>query len=114
MWPPLLSFILTHHAVRAAAAHNWRLHGDFGRAGRKRERTGMSTPPPLRSVDIVLAAFAAVKARDERRLSELCHPQVEFHWPPSLPYGGVARGAEAARADRGWELAWQPAATHRC
>ena len=61
-----------------------------------------------RSVDIVLAAFAAVETRDEQRLMTLCHPQVSFVWPPSLPYGGIASGREAARVDRGWSAAWQP------
>src|SRR5260370_932035 len=41
------------------------------------------------STDIVMAAFAAVERRDERRLAELYHPEIEFHWPPSLPYGGA-------------------------
>lgn len=48
------------------------------------------------STDIVMAAFAAVEERDERRLAELYHPEVEFHWPPSLPYGGSVQGAAAA------------------
>jgi ketosteroid isomerase-like protein len=31
------------------------------------------------STGIVTAAFAAVERRDERRLAELYHPEVEFH-----------------------------------
>jgi hypothetical protein len=50
------------------------------------------------STDIVMAAFAVVEARDERRLAELYHPEVEFHWPRSLPYGGSFRGAAALQA----------------
>jgi ketosteroid isomerase-like protein len=34
---------------------------------------------------LVLETFAAVERRDMARLSELYHPEVEFHWPPSLP-----------------------------
>jgi uncharacterized protein len=62
------------------------------------------------STDIVMAAFAAVEARDERRLAELYHPEVEFHWPPSLPYGGSFRGAVDLRAaDRtGFDQVWDP------
>src|SRR5258708_13995648 len=41
------------------------------------------------STDIVMAAFAAVELRDEPRLAELYHPEVEFHWPPSLPSAGA-------------------------
>ena len=36
------------------------------------------------NVAIVLEAFRAVERRDRRRLQELYHPEVEFHWPPSL------------------------------
>jgi ketosteroid isomerase-like protein len=62
------------------------------------------------STGIVMAAFAAVEERDERRLAELYHPQVEFCWPPSLPYGGSVRGAAALQAgDRtGFDQAWDP------
>jgi ketosteroid isomerase-like protein len=60
------------------------------------------------STDIVLAAFDAVERPDERRLAELYHPEVEFHWPPALPYGGSFRGAGALQArDRtGWDQVW--------
>ena len=62
------------------------------------------------STGIVMAAFAAVEARDEGRLAELYHPEVEFHWPPSLPYGGSFRGATALQAtDRtGFDQIWDP------
>jgi len=62
------------------------------------------------STDIVMAAFAAVERRDERRLAELYHPQVEFHWPPSLSHGGSFRGAAALQAsDRtGFDQVWDP------
>jgi len=63
------------------------------------------------STDIVMAAFAAVEERDERRLAELYHPEVEFHWPPSLPYGGSVHGAAAAlqAGDRtGFDQIWDP------
>ena len=62
------------------------------------------------STGIVTAAFAAVERRDERRLAELYHPEVEFHWPPSLPYGGSVHGATAPQAgDRtGFGQIWDP------
>ena len=64
--------------------------------------------PKTASTDIVMAAFAAVERRDERRLAELYHPEVEFHWPPSLPYGGSFHGATALQAgDRvGFDQVW--------
>jgi uncharacterized protein len=61
------------------------------------------------STDIVMAAFAAVEERDQRRLAELYHPEVEFCWPPSLPYGGSIHGA-ALQADHrtGFDQIWDP------
>jgi ketosteroid isomerase-like protein len=71
------------------------------------------------STDIVMAAFAAVEQRDERRLAELYHPEVEFHWPPSLPYGGTIHGAAAQQADdrTSFDQVWdplQPTSHERC
>jgi len=62
------------------------------------------------STDIVMAAFAAVGRRDERRLAELYHHKVEFRWPPALPYGGSYHGAVALQAgDRtGFDQIWDP------
>ncbi len=60
------------------------------------------------SVEVVLAAFAAVEERDGDSLASLCHPGVSFHWPPSLPYGGVRTGRRAARSDLGWSSCWTP------
>ena len=60
------------------------------------------------SVDVVLAAFDAVEDRDDARFAELCHRDAEFHWPPSLPYGGTVRGVRPGRPRRGWGAAWDP------
>jgi ketosteroid isomerase-like protein len=42
------------------------------------------------NVRVVLAAFGCVERRDPGLL-RLYHPDVEFHWPVSLPYGGTRR-----------------------
>ncbi len=62
------------------------------------------------STGIVMAAFAAVGRCDERRLAELYHSEVEFRWPPALPYGGSYHGAVALQAgDRtGFDQIWDP------
>ena len=62
------------------------------------------------STDIVMAAFDAVERRDERRLAELYHPEVEFHWPPSLSYGRSFHVATALQAgDRApFDQIWGP------
>jgi uncharacterized protein len=51
------------------------------------------------SVSIVLDAFCAVERRDEQALRELCHPEVTFHWPPSLPFGARHTGVSDSWSD---------------
>jgi NAD(P)H dehydrogenase (quinone) len=92
----------------ATTAHEWRR----GRA------SSLDSGPPIAiaaddgpaavaSAQLVLAAFRAVEQRDHQRLLELYHPEVEFHWPASLPYGGSFRGADE-RAGPGWQEVWEP------
>jgi ketosteroid isomerase-like protein len=57
------------------------------------------------NVAVVLEIFRAIEQRDQDNVVALCDPDVEFHWPPSLPYGGVARGV-AARPDQAPEETW--------
>ncbi len=67
-----------------------------------------------RCVETVLAVFAAVEQRDDAALARACQPDVEFCWPPSLPYGGTAR-AQTQRGG-GWAAYWdrlQPTAALR-
>ena len=60
--------------------------------------------------DIVLESFDAVERRDSGRLARLYHPDVAFHWPSSLPYGGSARGIRELQsaARTSWEQVWNP------
>jgi ketosteroid isomerase-like protein len=60
------------------------------------------------SVAIVLEAFTAVEEWDNQRLLELYHPEIEFHWPPSLPFGGSTRGSVDERSGPGWSEVWRP------
>jgi uncharacterized protein len=64
----------------------------------------MSTQERIR---VVLDAFDAVERRDRARLDALYHPDVEFHWPPSLlaAWGGNAKM-------EGWDR-FQPTAAER-
>jgi ketosteroid isomerase-like protein len=59
------------------------------------------------SVNIVLETFRAIEERDIFWLLELCHPDVEFHWPPSLPYGGSFRG-DSQTSQPSWAEVWHP------
>jgi uncharacterized protein len=60
------------------------------------------------SVAIVLEAFRAVEQRDEQRLLDLYHPEVEFHWPASLPFGGSRRAGARDRPALSWSETWDP------
>ncbi len=60
------------------------------------------------NADTILGIFKAIERRDFERLLDLCQPDVEFVWPPSLPYAGGERGA--------WAQTWiplQPTETER-
>jgi len=64
------------------------------------------------NIDTVMAVFTAVEQRDGGALARACQPDVEFCWPPSLPYGGSVRGL----AGDGWAAYWdrlQPTADLR-
>jgi ketosteroid isomerase-like protein len=51
------------------------------------------------SMEVVLEAFRAVERRDDERLQELYHPEVEFHWPPSF-----TQASEGSN----WSDVWEP------
>jgi ketosteroid isomerase-like protein len=41
------------------------------------------------NVEVIREVFRAIETRDLARLTSLVDPTAEFHWPPSLPYGGT-------------------------
>jgi uncharacterized protein len=55
---------------------------------------------------VIRGIFSAIERRDLQRLVELCHADVEFHWPPVLPYGGTSRGLKAEPPS--WGDTWIP------
>lgn len=57
---------------------------------------------------LVLDMIRAVEERDMARLLGIYHPDVEFVWPPGLPYGGTYRGAEVVAMSERFAAAWQP------
>jgi len=58
------------------------------------------------NVRIMREVFSAIERRDSQRFLDLCDPNVEFHWPPSLPYGGVTHGHDYERPS--WSKTWFP------
>jgi uncharacterized protein len=53
------------------------------------------------NVHLMLEIFGAIECRDPQRVFELCQPDVELNWPPSLPYGGASPGTA-------WMDTWVP------
>src|SRR5437899_402796 len=58
------------------------------------------------NVQVMLEIFRSIERRDAQRFLDLCHSDVEFHWPPSLPYGGASRGRPGTSPT--WSDTWLP------
>jgi ketosteroid isomerase-like protein len=58
------------------------------------------------NVETMREIFRAIESRDLARLLALTDPAAEFHWPPSLPYGGMSPLQPAAGPS--WAETWIP------
>jgi ketosteroid isomerase-like protein len=58
--------------------------------------------------EIVLDVIHAVENRDRTMLDRLYHTDIEFRWPPALPYGGTHSGAAVARMSAQFAQIWFP------
>jgi ketosteroid isomerase-like protein len=78
----------------------------------KRRHAGDATTARDRNVQAMLDLFRGIEERDpnrgngERELS-FYPPDVEFHWPAALPYGGTFRGL-SGRSGTDWNTTWTP------
>lgn len=57
---------------------------------------------------LVLEMIHAVERRDGERLLAIYAQDVEFIWPPELPYGGTYRGNEVIAMSEVFAAAWEP------
>ncbi len=67
-----------------------------------------------KNLEVMRKLFRAVEAHDEVGVVGLYQPDVEFLWPPSLPYGGTRRGLRPGSAT--WGETWavlQPSEAER-
>lgn len=62
--------------------------------------------PQRPNVEVMLKLFAGIESRDERKVFGCVQPDVQFHWPPSLPYAGVFKGLASNGGP--WATAWTP------
>src|SRR5262245_5628327 len=58
------------------------------------------------NVETMREIFRAIEDRDLAQLVALTDPAAEFHWPPSLPYGGILPLQPAAGPS--WAETWIP------
>jgi uncharacterized protein len=58
------------------------------------------------NIQTMLGVFAAVEHRDQKLMLQLCTPDVEFHWPKSLPYGRQV--GTLASSGPSWGETWAP------
>lgn len=66
------------------------------------------------NLEVMRKLFTSVEQHDEESVLGLYQPDVEFHWPPSLPYGGSGRGLRSSGTT--WVETWvplQPSAAER-
>lgn len=64
-----------------------------------------------KNVEVMRKIFRGIEQRNQQRsnqqeASELFQPDVELHWPPSLPYGGISRGLKPEGPT--WSETWTP------
>jgi ketosteroid isomerase-like protein len=91
--------------------------GAGGAGAALRQRPDSKSPPAPstardKNIQVMLETFRAIEQRDPNhenveRLRQLVQPDVEFHWPPALPYGGTSR-AERRAGRPNWGDTWTP------
>lgn len=57
--------------------------------------------------DVILDLFSAIEEHDLERVFAIYHPEVEFHWPTALPYGGSHTGLGEPGTPT-WRDSWLP------
>ena len=61
-----------------------------------------------RPLEVVTQTLRAVEQRQAAQLMALYHPQIEFRWPPGLPYSGTFKGTEVQEMARRFTEVWGP------
>jgi ketosteroid isomerase-like protein len=64
--------------------------------------------PEVSNAEFMLSLLAAIERRDLELLQKLYHPDIEFHWPPGLPYSGVYKGETVAQVQACFASVWFP------
>jgi hypothetical protein len=54
----------------------------------------------------MLTLLAAIERREGELIQQLYHPDIEFHWPPGLPYSGVYKGGTLGKMQECFGSIW--------
>jgi uncharacterized protein len=60
------------------------------------------------SASFVLDMLHMIEERQLERLPDLYHSEIEFHWPPGLPYSGDFSGPAVAKMSERFAATWMP------
>ena len=56
----------------------------------------------------VMEMLNAIERRDQQTILSRFHPEIAFHWPPGLPYGGDHTGADVQKMMLLFGQVWEP------
>ena len=62
--------------------------------------------PQEANANLVMDVLQVIEQRQLHRLAALYHPEIEFHWPPGLPYSGKHTGSAVAEMAKRFEATW--------
>jgi ketosteroid isomerase-like protein len=57
---------------------------------------------------LLLDLFDAIESRNLQRVLQIYDADVEFYWPPALPYGGATTGWQTDPGKPTWQSIWLP------
>jgi ketosteroid isomerase-like protein len=62
---------------------------------------------PRENAELVMEILLMVEQRQLDRLATLYHPEIEFHWPPGLPYSGDFTEPAVAEMSERFAATWR-------
>jgi hypothetical protein len=60
------------------------------------------------NANLMMEMLRLIEQRQLDRLSEFYHPEIEFHWPPGLPYCGDFKGPAVMDMSKRFAATWIP------
>jgi hypothetical protein len=68
----------------------------------------MMSPQEKSNVNLMMEMLHLIEQRQLERLADFYHPEIEFHWPPGLPYSGDFIGPAVWEMSKRFEATWKP------